>query len=38
MTSVVPTVLAGELSQTEFAPAHTDFARFLLPYQSLSRR
>lgn len=25
--------VVGELSQTEFTPAHTDFARFLLPYQ-----
>jgi len=25
--------VVGDLSQTEFTPAHTDFARFLLPYQ-----
>jgi len=25
--------VVGELSQTAFTPAHTDFARFLLPYQ-----
>ena len=25
--------VVGDLLQTEFTPAHTDFARFLLPYQ-----
>lgn len=25
--------VVGDLSQTEFTPTHTDFARFLLPYQ-----
>ena len=25
--------VVGEVSQTEFTPAHTDFARFLLPYR-----